>query len=185
MALLPDEWSRRLGFFSLEDERLRAVLPQLRGRLLDIGAGTNRLVRLYGNGVGIDVHDFGGGAIIVSDTRRLPFEDGCFDTVSFVACLNHIPYRQEALFEAKRILRPGGRAVLTMIGPIIGTVGHRIWWYSEDKQRTVDEGELMGMSPQSVLCLLDKAGFTTRLHSRFLYGLNHLFVAQKGQRAQL
>ncbi len=62
MILLPDPWSNRLGFTSLEDERLRAVLAELRGRVLDIGAGTNRLVRLYGDGVGVDVLDWEGGA---------------------------------------------------------------------------------------------------------------------------
>ena len=34
--------------------RIRAVLPRVRGRLLDIGCGTNELVRRYGNGVGVD-----------------------------------------------------------------------------------------------------------------------------------
>jgi SAM-dependent methyltransferase len=178
MVVLPDHWSRRLGLSSLEDERLRAILPVLRGRLLDIGAGTNRLVQLHGNGVGVDVHDWGGGAVVVEDTRHLPFAAGEFDTVTFVACLNHIPYRDEALVEARRVLRPGGRLVVTMIGPWIGGVGHKLWWYSEDKHRHVDEHELMGMAPEHVISLIGKAGFSDVQHSRFLYQLNHLFVAR-------
>lgn len=179
MVVLPDAWSNRLGLTSLEDERLIVVLPEIRGRLLDIGAGMNRLVQLYGNGVGVDVLDWGGGAMVVQDTRRLPFDDGSFDTVTFVACLNHIPYRQEALLEARRVVKITGRIVVTMIGPWIGGIGHKLWWYSEDKHRHVAEGEMMGMAAAYVLELLANAGFTLLIHRRFLYGLNHLFVATR------
>lgn len=179
MIVLPDAWSRRLGLTSLEDERLQVVLPEIHGRLLDIGAGTNRLVQLYGNGIGVDVLDWGGGALVVDDTRRLPFDDGSFDTASFVACLNHIPYREEALLEAHRLLRTGGRVIVTMIGSIIGEVGHKLWWYSEDKHREVAEGELMGMTPSHVEQCLHDAGFRNLVHKRFLYCLNHLFIGIK------
>ena len=179
MIVLPDAWSRCLGLTSLEEERLRAVLPEIRGRLLDIGAGTNRLAQLYGDGIGVDVLDWGGGALVVDDTRRLPFDDGSFDTASFVACLNHIPYREEALLEAHRLLRTGGRVIVTMIGSIIGEVGHKLWWYSEDKHREVADGELMGMVRKHVEKCLRDAGFRDIVHRRFVYGLNHLFVAIK------
>jgi len=127
-VLWPDAWNRRWGWSSLEEERLRAVVPNIEGRLLDVGAGTNTLVRLYGqDSVGVDVYDFGGGATIVADTRSLPFEAGEFDTVSFIACLNHIPYRLDALRESYRLLRPGGRLVATMINRFLGDIGHFIW----------------------------------------------------------
>jgi SAM-dependent methyltransferase len=181
LALWPDAWNRRCGWSSLEEERLRAVLPQLKGRVLDIGAGANTLVRLYGqSSVGVDVHDFGGGATIVSDTRRLPFPDGEFDTVCFVACLNHIPYRKEALREAFRVVRPGGRLVATMIGRLVGDVGHKIWWYGEDRHRGgMAEGETGGLNVFEMMSLLREAGFAINDHRRFCYGLNHLYVAQK------
>jgi SAM-dependent methyltransferase len=180
-VLWPDAWNRRCGWSSFEEERLRAVLPQVEGRLLDVGAGENRLVRLHGhNGVGVDVFDFGGGATIVQDTRRLPFRDSEFDTVSFVACLNHIPYRGDALREAVRVLRPGGRVVATMINRALGHVGHKIWWYSEDRQRGgMLEGETGGLNVSEMMRLFGEAGLVNIQHHRFCYGLNHLYVAQK------
>jgi hypothetical protein len=94
LVLFDQDWLPRFGWTTLEEERLDAVLPHVHGRLLDIGAGPNTLVRRYGNGVGVDVHDWGGGVMVVENTARLPFSDQTFDTITFVACLNHIPNRQ-------------------------------------------------------------------------------------------
>ena len=192
MALLPDHISERLHLTSLRGERLAAVLPELQGRCLDIGAGDNMLLRLYreqkagdsdaaraNQSVGLDVVDWGGGCVVVPDCRGLPFRDSSFDTVSFVACLNHIPEREEALREALRVLRPGGRMIITMIGPLLGTLGHAIWWYSEDKHREVSHEELMGIKRREVEHLLRKVGFADISSTTFLYGLNRRYLAQK------
>jgi len=185
MALLSDQMSRRLGLTSLEDERLAAVRPWITGRLLDIGAGNNRLVREYGDGVGVDIHDFGGGATLLPDAAHLPFDAGTFDTVTFVACLNHIPEREAALREAHRVLRDGGRVLVTMIDPIISAIGHRIWWYSEEKHRGgMHRGEVYGFWPAQVRLLLRSAGFELVDERRFLYGLNRLYVARRSERGQ-
>jgi len=177
-VLFPDHWNQKCGWTSFEEERLRAVLPRIRGDLLDIGAGTNTLVKLYGAGTGVDVFDFGGGATIVEDTRELPFEDGSFDTVTFIACLNHIPYRLEALREARRVLRPGGRIIATMINRWLGEIGHKLWWYSEDKVRGMLPGETGGLDVREMTELLEQAGFANVNFSRFVYGLNGLYLAE-------
>lgn len=193
MLLLPDQQSERIGLTSLRGERFAAVLPVLRGRVLDIGAGDNGLVRLwkssaqaYGQdpaaaeaSIGVDVVDWGADCIIVPSSAKLPFPDGSFDTVAFVACLNHIPERREALAEARRVLRPGGQVVLTMIGRLIGKVGHALWWYSEDKHREVDAHEEMGLDQSEMLRLLREAGFRDVAVTSFVYGLNTLYVAPR------
>ena len=179
-VLFPDHWNQRLHLSSLEEERLRAVLPSIHGRLLDVGAGTNTLVRTYrGPGVGVDVFDFGGGAQLVEDTRRLPFPDASFDTITYLACLNHIPYRAEALREAHRLLRPGGTLLATMINRLLGKVGHAIWWYSEDKHRGMLEGEVGGLDVDEMQRLLTGAGFQEVRFSRFGYGMNGLYRATR------
>lgn len=177
----PDAWNKRLGWSSLEEERLRAVLPEIRGRLLDVGAGTNTLVRLYqGDGVGVDVFDFGGGTTIVEDTRHLPFPDASFDTITYLACLNHIPYRDEALKEGLRVLKPGGLIVATMINRFLGDIGHKIWWYSEEKHRGgMLPGETGGLNVSEMKNLMTSAGFENVKFKRFCYGLNGLYLAQK------
>ena len=177
-------WLPWCGWTTLEEERLAAVLPCIEGELLDIGAGSNRLVRECGKGVGVDVHDWGGGALVVEDTSRLPFEDGYFDTIAFVASLNHIPYRQAVLREASRVLKPRGKLVITMIGPLLGRVGHALWWYSEDKKRGgMRPGEVGGLSTGEIRRLCQAAGFRLQRHTRFLYGLNNLYIFAKAPRA--
>lgn len=156
---------------------MRHVLPQVRGRLLDIGAGPNTLVRAHGNGVGVDVFDWGGGAIVVENTASLPFPDASFDTITFIACLNHIPNRQEVLAEARRLLAPGGKVVMTMINPVLGDVGHAIWWYSEDKHRGgMLPGEVGGLWTKDIVAMCGNVGLRLEEHRRFVYGMNHLYV---------
>ncbi|WP_225144414.1 class I SAM-dependent methyltransferase [Bradyrhizobium sp. BRP20] len=193
MVLLPDSQSERLHLTSLRAERYAAVLPQLRGRVLDIGAGDNALIRLYlqrlrrsgkddagaDDSVGVDVVDWGGDTLKIASSDSLPFEAESFDTVAFVACLNHIPERIGALKEAHRVLKPGGLLVATMIGRLIGDVGHAIWWYSEDKHRDVAEGEVMGIDKTEMLRLLEQAGFTQVSVKRFVYGMNYLYLATR------
>lgn len=177
LVLFPPEWLERCGWTTLEDERLLVVLPQVKGRLLDIGAGPNTLVKLHGVGTGVDVFDWGGGALVVEDTSKLPFPDHSFDTVTFIACLNHIPNRDDVVKEARRLLAPGGRVVMTMIDPILGDIGHAIWWYSEDKQRGgMLPGELGGMWTKDIVAICEAAGLKLTLHRRFVYGMNNLYV---------
>ena len=125
----------------------------------------------------MDVFDWGGGTMVVEDTSDLPFETQSFDTITFVACLNHIPYRDKAIREAYRLLKPNGQVVMTMINPLLGAIGHAIWWYSEDKRRGgMQEGEVGGMSTRHIVALFDQAGFDLHLHRRFCYKMNHLYV---------
>ncbi len=192
MIVLPDVACEQVHLTSLRAERLAIVLPLLRGRLLDIGAGDNMLVNLYREravdarqvaigqmSIGVDVVDWGGDCLIVKDCKELPLETGSFDTVSFVACLNHIPERKEAMREAVRVLRPDGQVIVTMIGRLIGDVGHAIWWYSEDKHRDVADGEVMGIDPRDVEQLMREAGLVDIQRTGFVYGLNHCFVGIK------
>lgn len=177
LLLFDQNWLPRFGWTTLEEERLIAVWPHLRGRVLDIGAGPNTLLRRYEKGVGVDVVDWGGGALVVENSSRLPFADGAFETVTLIACLNHIPYREETLREARRLLSPNGRLIVTMINPLLGRIGHALWWYSEDKHRGgMQVGEVGGMWIRDIVNLCIAAHFELERHERFVYFMNHLLV---------
>ena len=162
--------------------RIRTVRPHVRGRLLDIGCGANELVRGYGNGsVGVDVHQWGDVDLVVPDTAKLPYEDASFDTVSILAALNHIPNRAEVLREALRVLRPGGRIILTMIPPTISQVWHflRRPWDADQTERGMKDGEVWGLTPAAVRNLLTGAGFEIDREQRFMLGINRLTIGVK------
>ena len=169
--------------------RIAAVLPHLRGRVLDVGCGTNDLLKRYRResdepgaeaSIGIDIFDWPGADLLVSDSSELPYEDASFDTVCFVASLNHIPNRREVLRECRRLVRPGGAAIVTMLPPRLSRVWHllRSRWDADQTERGIQPGEVWGMTRRDVDELLVDMGFEPRLHSRFMLGMNLLTVAE-------
>lgn len=186
--LVPQPLVRRVpGLVTNEDLRMAEVGHEVRGRLLDVGCGPNRLAREYraagGDAVGVDVHPWEGVDLVVEDTSRLPFADGSFDTVSFVACLNHIPNRDQVLREAHRVLADGGRVVLTNLQPLISQVWHAwAFWDKDQHERGMAEGEVWGLAEAQLRALLAEAGFERVERRLFAWGLNQLWIARKSGR---
>jgi len=178
------KWLKRRGFTTLEDERIQYVLPHVTGKLLDIGCGENNLVRTWGNGIGVDVYPWPG-VDIVCDTTQLPFEDSHFDTVTFVASLNHIPTRPVVLKEAASVLKPDGRLVITMINETVGWLCHKIvWWDKDQHERGMEHGERFGLSNAYLTRLLADSGFELVARKRVsFFGLNNVYVAAKSHRS--
>jgi ubiquinone/menaquinone biosynthesis C-methylase UbiE len=58
--------------------------------------------------------DEGTAEIVLGDATTLPWEDGRFSVVTAYGCLEFVPDPLRALSEMYRVLRPGGRAVLTL-----------------------------------------------------------------------
>jgi SAM-dependent methyltransferase len=105
------------------NRELRSVAGGDLGRLLDIGCGDKPFrsflsPRRY---VGVDLLRFGGGMVgavaaadVFADGLRLPFRSGAFDTVVAFQVLEHTPLPGQVLGEAHRVLRPGGRLIVTV-----------------------------------------------------------------------
>lgn len=182
LTLLSRERSCALGLVPIDDERVIMALKHASGRVLDVGCGSNIFVKSYGNGVGVDLVNWQGCDRQILDAAQLPFPSESFDTVSYLACLNHIPNRGASVREAWRVIHPGGQVLVTMITPRLGALVH---WLRErndpdHRQRHIDhEHELLGMSEGEVRSLLSAAGFDDVVRKRFAWGLNSLYLARK------
>jgi SAM-dependent methyltransferase len=166
---------------ALERVRIVKVLPFVRGRLLDLGCGFNNLVRLYGNGVGVDVYPWPGVDVLVGNSAFLPFPTCAFDTVTILAALNHIPNRRDVLLEVQRVLADDGRLILTMISPLTGRIAHLLFAKDERTRGELGKGERMGMTRQEVESLLQATGFVVRESVRFEFHLNRVYIVVKAR----
>jgi SAM-dependent methyltransferase len=182
LAFLTPGQSRRLHLTPLDDERVEVSLPYCSGFLLDVGCGPNELVRRHGRGAGVDVYRWPT-IDVLCDSRRLPFPDGSFDTVSLLAVLNHITpnNRKAVLDEVHRVLRPTGRLLITMLDPVIGRITHRLRLRQDPDQheRGMLADEDYGLWDSEVRSLLSDSGFRIERRRRFVFGLNNLYVATR------
>ena len=93
--------------------------------ILDVGCGTGSMLPLlgrFGAAQGVDTepkaielcHERGLTAARLYDGSRLPFDDAEFDVACAFDVIEHIPDDVAALRDMARVVRPGGRLVLTV-----------------------------------------------------------------------
>ena len=93
------------------------------GTLLDVGCGTGNLWRYvseqFDRYIGADVVRYDGFPEteqfhrVDMDTGRIPLDDGAADTVASVETIEHVENPRAFLRELVRLVRPGGRIVVT------------------------------------------------------------------------
>jgi SAM-dependent methyltransferase len=187
----------RFGLSSLRSERFDYCASEVRGYCLDVGCGRHNTfvsTHLGGRGIGIDVYPYEGLSPdqIFPDLTVFPFKDGTFETVTFIANLNHVPrsLRARELAEAFRCLRPGGRIIVTMGAAVAEVMVHHVvrlydrvlgTAYDVDGERGMGEEEAYFLKEAEIRSLLAGAGFAPVLKRRFLsqWGLNSLYIGLK------
>lgn len=184
LSLISREQTLKTGLTPIDDERVIMTLKHAKGRILDIGCGANNLVRSYknGKGVGVDVYPWEGVDKVIKSAAELPFKDREFDTVTYVACLNHIPNRAESLREAFRVTGKDGRVIVTMVPPLWGKFIHWLRFRNDPdhQDRDIDhDHELLGMHSTHVRSLMKDAGFINVKQKRFVFGINSIYIGDK------
>jgi len=133
MALYRDHVLPCLTHLAMSNRRLveyrRRIVPQARGRVLEIGIGSGLNLSFYGQVarvVGIDPsagllrragrHNAVDAALVEASAEAIPFDQGTFDTVVTTWTLCTIPDVVSALREMLRVLRPGGRLLFVEHG---------------------------------------------------------------------
>jgi SAM-dependent methyltransferase len=136
-----------------------------RPRLLDVGCGDARFVAdaaRRASTVGIDISSRAVGlarslvrdaAFLVSRGQALPFASESFDVVTVLDVIDHIPGTDERrlIAEARRVLRPGGRLVVSSDIDRSARELKHCRHYSVDRFRSLFDGldgvQLVGLIP--------------------------------------
>ncbi|MEY4575711.1 MAG: hypothetical protein RL701_414 [Pseudomonadota bacterium] len=99
---------------------LQRTLASCEGRVLDIGCGLQPYRQFLNASrteyVGLDREGPLSQPTVVGSAEDLPFDDQSFDVVISTQVLEHVQEPRVALHEAVRVLRPGGRLLLTVPG---------------------------------------------------------------------
>jgi len=138
---------------------------------LDIGCGDCLFLRRSPcrRRVGLDVR-YGDNVV-----DRLDFPDASFDNVSMLAVIEHLPEAADLVAEVARVLKPGGRFVVT-------TPRRAGEWlirlYSRDVEAGSDHGH-EDYYDEAKMAQLTGGLLEPVTYRRFLFGLNQLFVFAK------
>jgi malonyl-CoA O-methyltransferase len=119
---------------ALEEPKVAELLGPVSGlRILDLGCGTGRhALRLAAAGASVTAIDFSDGMLAQARkragtlpvdfrghdlTQPLPFADVSFDRIICGLVLDHIPQPQPLFTEMRRVCRPTGYAVISVMHP--------------------------------------------------------------------
>jgi 2-polyprenyl-3-methyl-5-hydroxy-6-metoxy-1,4-benzoquinol methylase len=119
-----DHWWYRGRRRIIAAELSRLPLPE-HARILDAGCGSGRTMAdlaRHGEVLGIERDPAAAAAAAARDgfevrigrVEQLPWEEGCFDLITCLDVIEHVPDDREALRELRRVCRPGGWAIVTV-----------------------------------------------------------------------
>ncbi|MBC7263144.1 MAG: methyltransferase domain-containing protein [Chloroflexi bacterium] len=125
-----------------QDRRLALIARYARldgARILDVGCGLGTYVRKLRRfseevyGVDVDADRVAEASqtlpnIACAPAEKLPFDDGFFDTVLLHEVLEHVNDDRQAMSEACRVLRVGGRAVIFVPNRLYPFETHGAYW---------------------------------------------------------
>lgn len=138
--------------------------------MLDVGCGTGFLIDLLRKSKTADYYGLdlspemikvaeeklgGEASLTVGSADKLPYEDCSFDVVTCIQSFHHYPYPEKAMREVFRVLRPGGRYIIsdTGYGGIKQAVFNKIFL------PRMNSGDYAVYSKENIAQMMKKCGF--------------------------
>lgn len=176
----------------LRQLRLRRVLKHIppQSKLLDVGCGTTAaflkaISPRIKQGVGVDfkvapieVGNLSTHQLMLGE--KLPFGDNAFEVVTLLAVLEHIEHEQAILKEIHRVLRPGGKLIIT----VPSTWAQPVLEFLAYQLRIVSEAEIRDHKryyncQRLEQALVQGAGFQNFRHQYFQLWMNNFCLVTK------
>ena len=102
------------------------------------------------------------------------FPDRSFDAIILLATLEHIRDKAPLAREARRLLAPGGRLIMTVPSPRVDDIVHTLVRLGLADGMSLEEHH--GFNPTDTEQIFCATGLQLEAHESFQLGLNHLFV---------
>ena len=110
--------------------------------------------------------------------QQVNLPSGPFDTVVMAALLEHLKLPIHALKNARDVLTDGGRLIMSTPTPFGGKLHKLGSWLGLTCPEAANEHECF-YDFRAIKHLMEAHGFTIEFYSRFLLGLNQIWVARK------
>ena len=155
-------------------------------RLLDIGCHQGEFLSSLGDHIGPSLGydplaSAGNGKHfrLLRQIFREPtgLEKESFDAIVMLATLEHVRDKEPLGRECFRLLRPGGRFIITVPSPAVDGIIHFLCKIRLADGMSLEEHH--NYDPRTTPTVFGKHGFELEFHRRFQLGLNHLFVLRK------
>jgi SAM-dependent methyltransferase len=172
----------------LQNWRARKARPWIPegARVLDIGCHQGEFLKSLGErigpSVGLDplaVPEIAPRYQLLTSMFQPPteFADSSFDAIVMLATLEHIRDKEPLARECWRLLRPGGRVIITVPAGFVDVIVHFLCKIRLADGMSLDEHH--GFDPRTTPDVFGRHGFALERWRRFQLGLNHLFVLRK------
>lgn len=181
-------------------ERARAVcsvLPRRPDVLVDVGCDGGTMTRILKECsearrvVGFDIREESvryarktkpGIEFYVADARNLPLRDCVADVVTLIEVLEHIDNPEDAVAEAYRVLKEGGRAIV-MVPDTSSALFQLVWFlWVHTLGRVWRTAHVVDFNEEELITLMRDAGFRVVYVGRSNMGMLILLVATKPKR---
>ena len=190
------EYDRRDTYYYSRNGKIscRDIAEQIREvpyeSLLDVGCGTGFLLDILAKQrparyCGVDLSDemirmarnkqIEVAEFAVGSADKLPYPDESFDIVTCSQSFHHYPYPEQAMREAKRVLKPGGLYILSDTG--IGGIG--AWIDNHIIFRLMQSGDCHTTNRKGIEKLMRTAGFIV-VDSRQIKGMIYTVTGRHG-----
>lgn len=167
---------------SWRERKVRAWLPA-GARVLDIGCHQGEFLERLGGAIrdSVGLDPLARPRTTATFTLRaelfrepLDFPAGRFDAITLLATLEHIRDKAPLAREARRLLAPGGRLIMTVPSPRVDAIVHTLVRLRLADGMSLEEHH--GFVPADTEPIFRAAGLELEHHAAFQLGLNHLFV---------